>query len=136
MRWIFPIEYVLTIFIDKYRWKYSICITLRLQRLFISLKTIEHITWHHSHDAVDRMMVHPSDDEVWKHFNMVHLWYSMKSRNVCIGLYTYRSNLFMLFVTLYFCWPVILTIYNLLLRMLIRLKFIILFTILIIRVKI
>jgi len=33
--------------------------TFRLQRLFISIKTIEHMTWHHSHDAVDGVMVHP-----------------------------------------------------------------------------
>jgi len=38
-------------------------ITLRLQRLFMSPKTIEHITWHHLHDAVDGVMVYPSDDE-------------------------------------------------------------------------
>jgi len=29
----------------------------------MSPKTIEHITWHHLHDAVDGVMVHPSDDE-------------------------------------------------------------------------
>jgi hypothetical protein len=78
---------------------------------------------------VDGVMVYPSDDEAWKHFNRVHIRFSMKLRNVCFGLYTYRFNPFGSFVTLYSCWPVILTIYNLPPRMLMRLKFIILFTI-------
>jgi len=47
-------------------------ITLRLQRLFMSPKTVEHMIWHQSHDAMDWVMVHPSDSEAWKHFNNVH----------------------------------------------------------------
>ena len=38
-------------------------ITLRLQMLFMLPQTTEHITWHHLHDAVDGVMVYPSDDE-------------------------------------------------------------------------
>jgi hypothetical protein len=38
-------------------------ITLRLRRLFMSPRTAEHMTWNQSHDAVDGVMVHPSDDE-------------------------------------------------------------------------
>jgi hypothetical protein len=38
-------------------------ITLRLQRLFMSPKTAEHMLWHQSHDAVDGVMLHPSDSE-------------------------------------------------------------------------
>jgi hypothetical protein len=38
-------------------------ITLRLQRLFMPLKTTTHMTSHQSHDTVDGMMVHPSDGE-------------------------------------------------------------------------
>jgi len=56
-------------------------ITHRLQRLFKSPKTNEHITWHHSHDAVDGVMRHSSNGEVWKHFNRVHPQFSMESRN-------------------------------------------------------
>jgi len=36
-------------------------ITFRLQMLFMSPKTIEHITWQHSHDVVDEGIVHPFD---------------------------------------------------------------------------
>jgi len=38
-------------------------ITPRLQRLFMSLMTDEHMTWHQSHDAVDGMTVLPSNGE-------------------------------------------------------------------------
>jgi len=40
-------------------------ITPTLQRLFMSPRTAEHMTWHQSHHAVDGVMVHPSD----KHWN-------------------------------------------------------------------
>jgi hypothetical protein len=55
-------------------------ITSRLQRLFISPRTAEHMTWHQSHDVVDGVMVHPSDGEEWKHFNSVHPHFSAESR--------------------------------------------------------
>jgi hypothetical protein len=32
-------------------------ITPRLQKLFISPMTVEHMTWHHSHDTMDGVMV-------------------------------------------------------------------------------
>jgi hypothetical protein len=38
----------------------------------MSPKTVEHMTWHHSHDAVNGVMVHPFDGEARKYFNMVH----------------------------------------------------------------
>jgi hypothetical protein len=47
-------------------------ITPRLQRLFMSPRTAEHMTWHQAHDVVDGVMVHPSNGEVWKLFNSVH----------------------------------------------------------------
>jgi len=53
-------------------------ITPRLQRLFMSLKTTEHMTWHQSYDAVDGVMIHSSNSEVWKHFNNVHSQFSVE----------------------------------------------------------
>jgi len=38
-------------------------ITPRLQRLFMSPRTAEHMTWHQSHNTVDEVMLHPSDGE-------------------------------------------------------------------------
>jgi len=58
-------------------------------------------------------MVHPSDGEAWKHFNSVHPHFSVKLRNVHLGLCTDRFNQFGSFAALYSCWPIILTVYNL-----------------------
>jgi hypothetical protein len=38
----------------------------------MSPRIAEHMTWHQSHDAIDGVMVYPSDGEAWKHFNSVH----------------------------------------------------------------
>ena len=40
--------------------------------LCMSPKTIEHIIWYHSHDAMDEVIMHPSNDKTWKQFNSVH----------------------------------------------------------------
>jgi hypothetical protein len=69
-------------------------ITPRLQRLFMSSKTIEHMTWHQSHDAVDGVMVHPSNGEAWKHFNSVHPYFSAQASNVHLELCINRFNPF------------------------------------------
>jgi len=66
----------------------------RLQRLFMSPRIVEHMTWHQSHDAIDGVMVHPSDGEAWKHFNNVHPHFSAESRNVRLGLCTDGFNPF------------------------------------------
>jgi hypothetical protein len=88
-------------------------ITPRLQRLFMSPKTTEHMTWHQAHGTVDGVMVHPFDGEAWKLFNSVHPHFSAESRNVHLGLCTDGFNLFGSFAAPYSCWPVILTVYNL-----------------------
>jgi hypothetical protein len=98
-------------------------ITPRLQRLFMSPRTTEQMTWHQSHDAVDGVMVYPSDGEVWKHFNSVHPHFSAKSRNMRLRLCTDEFNPFRSFSTLYSCWPVILAVYNLPPRMCMRSEF-------------
>jgi hypothetical protein len=87
-------------------------ITPRLQRLFMSPRTAEHMTWHQAHLAVDGVMVHPSDGEAWKRFNSVHPHFSAESRNVRLGLFTDGFNPFGSFAAPYSCWPVILTVYN------------------------
>jgi hypothetical protein len=38
-------------------------ITPRRKRLFMSLKIVKNMTWHHSHDMMDGVMMHPSNDE-------------------------------------------------------------------------
>ena len=95
----------------------------------MSLRIAEHMTWHQSHDAVNGVMVHPSNDEAWKHFNSVHPHFTAESRNVHLGLRTDRFNPFRSFAAPYSCWPVILTIYNLPLRMCMRPEFMFLSTV-------
>jgi hypothetical protein len=104
-------------------------ITPRLQRLFMSPRTAEHMTWHQTHDAVDGVMVHPSDGEAWKRFNSVHPHFSAESRNMRLGLCTDRFNPFESFSASYSCWPVILTVYNLPTGMCMRLEFMFLSTV-------
>jgi len=79
----------------------------RLQRLFMSPRIAEHMIWHQSHDAVDGVMVHPSNSEAWKHFNSVHPHFSVESRNMHLGLCTDGFNSFGSFAAPYSCWPVI-----------------------------
>ena len=57
-------------------------------------RTAEHMTWHHAHDAVDGVMMHPSNGEAWKRFNSVHPHFSFESRNVRLGLCTDGFNPF------------------------------------------
>jgi hypothetical protein len=40
--------------------------------LFMSPKTVEHMTWHHSYDVVDGVIVHLSGGEACKNFNRVN----------------------------------------------------------------
>jgi len=98
-------------------------ITSRLQRLFMSPRIVEHMTWHQSHHAVDGVMVHPSDGEAWKHFNSMHPQFSAESRNVRLGLCTNGFNPFRSFAASYSYWPVILTVYNLPLGMCMKPEF-------------
>ena len=87
-------------------------------------KTAKHMTRHQSYNTIGEVMMHHCDDEAWKHFNSVHLHFSVKTRNVHLELYTNEFNPFRLFVAPYSCWPVILTVYNLPTKMCIRLEFI------------
>jgi hypothetical protein len=88
-------------------------ITPRLQRLFMSPRTAEHMTWHQSHNMIDGVMVHPSDGEAWKHFNSVHPHFLAESRNVRLGLCIDGFNPIGSFAAPYSYWLVKLTIYNL-----------------------
>jgi hypothetical protein len=94
----------------------------------MSSKTVEHMTWHQSHNAVDGVMIHPSDSETWKHFNNVLPQFLVETRNVCLGLCTNEFNQFGSFVAPYSCWPVILMVYKLPPGMYMRSEFMFLFT--------
>jgi hypothetical protein len=57
--------------------------------------------------------MHPYNDEAWKHFNSVHLYFLAESRNMHFGLCTDGFNPFGLFAAPYSCWLVILMVYSL-----------------------
>jgi len=58
-------------------------ITPRLQRLFMSPRTAEHMTWHQAHDAVDGEMVHPSDGEAWNALTVFILTFQL-NQGMCV----------------------------------------------------
>ena len=57
--------------------------------------------------------MHPFDGGALKHFNSVHPQFSLKIRNVRLGLYSDGFNLFRSFFVHDSCWAVIVMIYNL-----------------------
>jgi hypothetical protein len=57
-------------------------------------KDSHHMTWNHSNDEVNGVMVYPFDGKDWKQFNMVHPEFSMELKNVCLALCTNGFNPF------------------------------------------
>ena len=48
-------------------------LTPRLQRLYASKETAEHMTWHATHQIDEGLMCHPSDADAWKNFDRTYL---------------------------------------------------------------
>ncbi|GLU21493.1 hypothetical protein SLE2022_376270 [Rubroshorea leprosula] len=88
-------------------------IALRLQQLYMSRKTAEHMTWHLKYREDADEVIHPMGSEAWKHFDETHPTFAEEPRNVRLGLCTNGFNPFGCSVTPYSCWPVFLTVYNL-----------------------
>nr|KAJ0201043.1 hypothetical protein LSAT_V11C600317920 [Lactuca sativa] len=85
----------------------------RLQRLFYSKKTSQHLTWHSDHPIDHEKMIHPSEGRAWSHFDEVFPDFAQETRNIRLGLCTdgfspNNSN-----GSSYSCWPVFITVYNL-----------------------
>ena len=51
----------------KKLWYFSII--PRLKRLYASMRSAEHMTWHHRYIRTEGVIQHPSDADAWKHFN-------------------------------------------------------------------
>ena len=60
----------------------------RLMRLFESKTTAEYMTWHWDFHRNEGVMIHPSDSEAWKHFDIMHPEFAREPRNVRLGLCT------------------------------------------------
>jgi len=51
-------------------------------------KIIEHIIWHQSYDAVNRVMMHHFNGEAWKQFNRMHpQFFSETMEHICWVIY-------------------------------------------------
>nr|KYP63744.1 hypothetical protein KK1_018326 [Cajanus cajan] len=58
----------------------------RLQRLYASVKTAEHMRWHYENRREEGVLCHPSDGKAWKHFDHLYPEFANEPRNVRLGL--------------------------------------------------
>ncbi|KAK4401024.1 hypothetical protein Sango_1208500 [Sesamum angolense] len=84
------------------------------KRLYSSRATAEEMTWHATHQTNEGSMCHPSDAEVWKHFDRMYPAFAGESRDVWLGLCTDGFAPHSQYDHTYSCWPVIITSYTLL----------------------
>ena len=85
----------------------------RLQRLFLSRQTAEHMCWHHRERNNDGKMRHPRDDDAWKAFNNEFPDFAGEPRNVRLGLASDGFNPFGVCNQKHSICPVVLIPYNL-----------------------
>ena len=64
----------------------------RLQRLFYSKKTAQHLTWHADHRRQPGKMIHPSEGKAWNHFDSTFPDFAKETRNIRLGLCTDGFN--------------------------------------------
>ncbi|KAL0391158.1 UNVERIFIED_CONTAM: hypothetical protein Scaly_0472900 [Sesamum calycinum] len=63
-------------------------LTPHLQRLYSSTATVEHMTWHATHQMEEGSICYSYDEVAWKHFDMTYPNFAEEPRNVRLGLYT------------------------------------------------
>ncbi|XP_020088912.1 uncharacterized protein LOC109710609 [Ananas comosus] len=85
----------------------------RLQRLFMSSRTSDFMTWHEKGRIKDGVLRHPADSEAWKNFDSRYPKFAIDPRNVRLGLATDGFNPYGTMRSNYSIWPVILIPYNL-----------------------
>ncbi|XP_059294442.1 uncharacterized protein LOC132047411 [Lycium ferocissimum] len=54
----------------------------RLQRLYASMRSAEHMRWHYENRREEGVLCHPSDGEAWKHFDRTYPDFVVEPRNV------------------------------------------------------
>ncbi|GJR79026.1 CACTA transposable element [Tanacetum coccineum] len=88
-------------------------VTPRLKRMYGSLHTTKHITWHATGKCnEDGKMGHPVNGKAWKEFDKNNADFAKEPRNVQLGLAADGFNPFGNLSQSYSMWPVILTLYN------------------------
>ncbi|KAK5843103.1 hypothetical protein PVK06_005536 [Gossypium arboreum] len=85
----------------------------RLQRLFMSSKTVEFMMWHHDQRTDDGLLRHPADSFAWKSFDNKFPSFASDPRSVRLGLASDGFNPFKIMSTSYSTWPVVIVPYNL-----------------------
>ncbi|XP_062021059.1 uncharacterized protein LOC133737546 [Rosa rugosa] len=88
-------------------------VTPRLQRLFMSRCTSNHMTWHATDRPIDGRMRHPADSPAWKELDRLYPSFAQEVRNVRLGLASDGFNPFGNMSSAHSIWPVVLTVYNL-----------------------
>jgi len=58
----------------------------RLQRIYASTVTTASMRWHHESQRELGVLSHPSDGEIWKHFDQKYLNFFTDPRNVRLGV--------------------------------------------------
>ncbi|GJR11103.1 hypothetical protein Tco_0793755 [Tanacetum coccineum] len=85
----------------------------RLQRLYMSSKTVSLMKWHHLERNKDGKLRHPADGLAWKDFNKKNPEFATDPRNVRLALASDGFNPFKTMNVSYSIWPVIVIPYNL-----------------------
>lgn len=88
-------------------------VTPRLQRLFMSRCTSNHMTWHATDRPNDGRMRHPADSPAWKELDRLYPSFAQEVRNARLGFASDGFNPFGHMSSTYSIWPVCLTVYNL-----------------------
>ncbi|KAL8120301.1 hypothetical protein AgCh_017459 [Apium graveolens] len=89
-------------------------LTTRLQRLYMSTRTVEHMKWYKNRVVTEGVLTHPADGEEWNEFDKNYPDFSQDIRNVRLGLATdgfppYSNGT----SGIYSVWPVVIFVYNL-----------------------
>ena len=85
----------------------------RLKRLYASMSSAPHMTWHYENRREPGILCHPSDGEAWKHFDRSYPDFVAEPCNVRLGLCADGFTPYSQSSAPYSCWPVIVTPYNL-----------------------
>ena len=77
------------------------------------LKTADSLRWHDEERSKDGKLSHPADGQAWIHFDRLHPYFALDSRNVRLGLASDGFNPFRTISISHSTWPVVLMMYNL-----------------------
>jgi len=85
----------------------------RLQRMFALIHTTQQMTWHYENKN-QGVLCHPFGGEAYKNFDRKHQSFASYPHNILLGLCSGGFNPYIqASFSSYYCWPVIVTPYNL-----------------------